>query len=1039
MSIALPFLLALLVSASLVPACRAAARRLGYTTSGLRPTPLFGGVAIALTLLGCAAALGAVSAIPVLIVCSTALFLFGLASDLFALKPSTKLVAVIAVASVFLFFDYRLFWTESQTLDALLTLLWIVAVTSAFNLLDNMDGLCGGIALIACTAFVMTLLPVPADGPRLMQVQYLAVLLGAIAGFLVYNVHPASIAMGEAGSLVIGLNMAAMTVGIAPGRGSSLLSVIAVPVLLLLIPILDATLVAASRIAAGPTAESNQDHSSHRLVAMGLSERSAVTLLWALAGMSGLIAVAADRNSQVSGLLAALFTIAMALCAVYVARVRVHEEAEASGPVANLTPLGIQLGHFRRITEVLLDLVLVSVSYYGAHRLLYTTLEWAEVFGAFFRSFPIVLGTQMVALFVVGAYRGLWRYFSLSDGATFAKGVFLGVVTAQAALLYLRPGESPPPPLLIVYGMLLLLLLVGSRASFRLISDFIHRQRQTGKRLLIYGAGDAGAVAVRHLMADPRGTYRVIGFIDDDVGKRNVRVHGYRVIGGYDHLVGMVLAGEVDAVAVAGEGAPAESLAWLCASHGVGVYRLGIDWRQVPAEEARAASLGVALRQAEPRIVPFPEARPQPGGAVPGPRGAVVGLDEARRAGPGPAPAAPVRVAHVITRLILGGAQENTLYTAIGQHLDPRFDVTLVCGIDEAGEGNMFAEARRAGVRAVVLPSLVREIRPYTDVKGFFQLYRFLRRGTFTIVHTHSSKAGILGRLAARAAGVPVVVHTIHGVAFHEFQSAWKNAVYVALERLCAPLSDRIISVSQRLSEAAVARGIGRAGQHTTIFSGIDLDVFLTVRDRLTVEEARRQAGIPADVPVVGKVARLFPLKGHEQFLAAAAAIAREVPGVHFLLVGDGPLRDELQREADALGIGDRLVLVGRVPPEAVGDYMQAMDVVVHTSLREGIARVLPQAGAVGKPVVTFDLDGAPEVIRDGVSGYLVPALDVAAIAERTVELLRDPERRRRFGEAGRAFAAEHFSVERMVARIGALYFELLQQRGLMQKVPARS
>jgi glycosyltransferase involved in cell wall biosynthesis len=204
------------------------------------------------------------------------------------------------------------------------------------------------------------------------------------------------------------------------------------------------------------------------------------------------------------------------------------------------------------------------------------------------------------------------------------------------------------------------------------------------------------------------------------------------------------------------------------------------------------------------------------------------------------------------------------------------------------------------------------------------------------------------------------------------------------------------------------------------------LNLFLSVPDRLSVEEAKRRAGIPSDAPVVGKVARMFPLKGHEQFLAAATEIARQMPETYFLLVGDGPARAELQAEIDRRGLGAHVVMTGRVPPEAVPDCIQAMDVAVHTSLREGIARVLPQAGAVGKPVVTFHLDGAPEVVRDGVSGYLVPPLDVQQIAARTVELLRDPERRRAFGEAGRAFAAMHFSVEQMVERVNAVYLDLL-------------
>jgi len=1037
-TLALPFLLALSVAAVLVPVGRVVAFRLGYVHQPAdgapfrKPKARFGGAALALALLACAPMVGAIDTAPVLLACSAFLFVIGVLSDLVTLKPATKLIALVAVASIFLYFDYPLHWTDSLTLDSIVTLFWIVGITSAFSLLDNMDGLCAGVAVITATAFLLTLLPVPPDGLQAEKAQYIAVLIGAMTGFLLYNVHPASVAMGESGSLVVGLNMAAMTLQIAPGRGSDLLSIIAVPVLLLLIPIVDAMLVATSRLTK-PLVHATPDggHSSHRLVAMGLSERSTVGLLWVLAASSGVVGVVADRDEQVSGLLAAMFVIAMTLLAIVLTRVRVHEGIDVNRLPATITPLGIDLGYRRRLAEVLLDLLLVTVAYYGAYRLLFDREQWAENFGYFLRSFPILLGTQMVALYGVGAYRGIWRYFSLSDGITFAKGVFLGVVTAQIALLYLYRFEGYGPALFIVYGMLLLLLLVGSRASFRLVDEFIRRQRQTGQRLLIYGTGDSGAVAVRHLMGDPRTIYRILGFIDDDAGMRHVRVHGYEVIGGYDHMVGMILAGEVDAVAVTSERLATETLAHVCASHGVTLLRLAIDWREIPAAGAVAAAAAVGFRQAEPRVVSFPEVRRQaePSAA---PRPGVVA--SARPSAEREADAAlertePIRVAHVITRLILGGAQENTVATVIGQHRDPRFDVTLVCGVDEAGEGNMFGEVSRAAVRTIVLPALVREIRPLTDLRAFLALYRLLRRERFTIVHTHSSKAGIIGRLAARAAGVPVVVHTIHGMAFHEFQAAWKNRLFIVLERVCGPLSDRIISVSRRLSETALEHRIGRPDQHLTIFSGMELDLFLSARDQLTVEDAKRRAGIPPDAPVVGKVARLFPLKGHEQFLEAAADIAREIPDTRFLLVGDGPLRDELREDAERRGLGERLIMVGRVPPQAVPSYLQAMDVVVHTSLREGIARVLPQAAAVGKPVVTFALDGAPEVVRDGVSGYLAPPLDMKRIASLTVDLLRDPERRRAFGEAGRAFVAERFAVERMVERINAVYLELLTRK----------
>lgn len=396
---------------------------------------------------------------------------------------------------------------------------------------------------------------------------------------------------------------------------------------------------------------------------------------------------------------------------------------------------------------------------------------------------------------------------------------------------------------------------------------------------------------------------------------------------------------------------------------------------------------------------------------------------------PDPAPGERVRVLHVITRLILGGAQENTLFTVIGQQQDPRYQVTLLAGAETGAEGDLHGAARAAGVDLVLLPPLVRAIHPWKDLRAFVGLVRFMRARRFHIVHTHSSKAGILARAAARLAGVPIVVHTLHSLVFHEYQSALANRVYVALKRLVAPLTDAFISVNDRTAQGALAAGIGRPEQHVTIFSGMPLAPFLDVGSTLSAREARRRLGIPEDAPVVGKIARLTPLKGHEQFLDAAADIARADPRVHFLLVGNGILRDELERRVREMGIAERTVFAGLVPPESVPACIQAMDVVVHSSLREGIARVLPQAGAVGKPVVTFALDGAPEVIRDGVSGYLVPAGDTAALARRTIELLRDPARREEMGAAGREFARAHFGVDTMVESITRVYEGLLRTR----------
>src|ERR1051326_720936 len=390
---------------------------------------------------------------------------------------------------------------------------------------------------------------------------------------------------------------------------------------------------------------------------------------------------------------------------------------------------------------------------------------------------------------------------------------------------------------------------------------------------------------------------------------------------------------------------------------------------------------------------------------------------------------ADLRVLHIITRLIIGGAQENTLDTVIGQSRTPGFRVTLLSGIDDGPEGNLHDRAYSEGVDLKLTPDLIRPIAPVTDTVAIARLSAFIRRGRYHIVHTHSSKAGIVGRLAARAAGVPIVVHTLHGLVFGDHATWVQNKAYLTLKRICAPLTHRYISVCDATKKGAIEKGIGRPEQHCTIFSGFHIEPFLRVRCDLSVEEAKGRVGLPPDALVVGKVARLFPQKGHDYFLSAARIIAAAHPSAYFLLVGDGILRGALEREVRKAGLLDRFIFAGRVPPDAVPALMQAMDVLVHTSIREGLPRVIPQASAVGKPVVGFALDGTPEAIADGVSGLLARPYDAADVAEKVLSILDDTTRRRAMGEAGRAFAAANFPVEVMVNRVNDVYRELVRTR----------
>ena len=389
---------------------------------------MFGGVGIAIVVVSTAAGFGLVLQVPVLIATAVLTSAVGLTDDILHLKPATKLIAELVLASVLLQFGYRLNWLESMTLDTLLTLVWVVGLTNAFNLIDNMDGLCGGIALVAGTALLVEIVGA-GGGPVPPEALYLAILLGATAGFLVYNVYPASIFMGDSGSLLLGFSLAALTLSTGQhvrGR-SDILAVVAGPVLVLLIPILDATLVTLARWTAGRRAsQGGTDHSSHRLVAIGLSEPRAVALLWFLAAVGGSMGIGLRYYGQQSAfvVIAFGFLIAMTLFAVYLAGVRVYDESEAGGE-DTLTPIIVEFMYKRRVAEVVLDFCLVSMCYYAAYRMRFEDPdEFLRNFGMFLTSLPIVLASQMIAFFVVGVYRGEWRHFGLSDTIVVSRGVF---------------------------------------------------------------------------------------------------------------------------------------------------------------------------------------------------------------------------------------------------------------------------------------------------------------------------------------------------------------------------------------------------------------------------------------------------------------------------------------------------------------------------------------------------------------------------------------------------------------------------------------
>jgi UDP-GlcNAc:undecaprenyl-phosphate GlcNAc-1-phosphate transferase len=616
-----PFLLGLVLALGLVPVCRLVAGRLGFVARPRedrwhrRPVALFGGIGIAASVFISAGVFHLVGELPVLIITAALTFGVGLVDDIVVLKPSTKLVAQIALASVLLFFDYHLNWLNSSTLDSLLTLVWIVGLTNAFNLLDNMDGLCAGVALIVGVALLIDLLPGAAGTRAVFEVRYLATLLGATAGFLFYNWHPATIFMGDSGTLLIGFSIAAVALssGHQPGR-SDVLSIVAAPVLVMLIPIFDTTLVTLSRWVSGRRAsDGGRDHSSHRLVAIGLSERRAVALLCLLAAIGGALGVAIDYLSHSWSswaiLAAVVFLIGMILFAVYLSGIRVYEDDAIPKDRASdgdITPILVEFMYKRRVAEVLLDFCLVTVCYYAAYRMRFEDPEeFMKNFATFLRSLPVVLAAQMIAFFAVGVYRGIWRHFGMSDTITVAKAVFLGAVCAQLVILYAYRFFAYSRAVFAIYGLLLLTAVTVSRASFRLVGEFMRRQKRTGRRVVIYGAGDGGSVVLRELLSSGSADdARLVGFIDDDPRKAGNRVAGYPVLGGYSALSVLVKAASVDAVVISARRIPAERLhniETLCSESGVRLSRLHIAIESIfDVDEVVPAPSQTAIHQIRP-------------------------------------------------------------------------------------------------------------------------------------------------------------------------------------------------------------------------------------------------------------------------------------------------------------------------------------------------------------------------------------------------------------------------------------------------------
>jgi UDP-GlcNAc:undecaprenyl-phosphate GlcNAc-1-phosphate transferase len=574
-----PFLAALLVSLVATLLCERLAPRVGLVAHPREDrwhrqrVPLLGGVAImvAVTVVGVGLGTNLARFGPLLLL-SVMIGGVGLVDDFRALRPQTKLAAQIVGAAVLIQLGTLLPLTPFPVVNVFLTVFWVVGITNAFNLLDNMDGLAAGVAaLTAVSRLALFLIDGDRDGAWMM-----AGVLGAVGGFLIRNYPPAKIFMGDAGSLFLGFFMGGVSLVSDAAYARGVAAVLVFPVLLVLVPILDTAFVTVTRILSGRSvAQGGRDHTSHRLVALGVSERQVLALLLGISAVSGLLAILSYHHGfRHSIILLAFLIIGLALLGVHLGRAQVV--------VAQTTRATIRLvndfPYKRHVATLGIDTVLIVVAYYAAY-----LLRFESGFGAqqamFLKSVGPVLGLQVLALAVSGSYRGLWRYTSVFDMLRLVRAATLGVGASVLYLVFTTRFEDFSRAVFVLDWALMVLLLTGSRATFRMLGEWLRPQSAAPRRALIYGAGDGGVLTLRELRGNAGLGRQAIGFLDDDRDKRGTRIYGLPVLGGLESAEDVCAAEGIEEVIVASQKIPpgrVQRLEAMCSARGVLVTRASL-------------------------------------------------------------------------------------------------------------------------------------------------------------------------------------------------------------------------------------------------------------------------------------------------------------------------------------------------------------------------------------------------------------------------------------------------------------------------------
>lgn len=591
--------LAFSVSASLilVPAIRWLSLRLGKVSLprqdrwNRQPIPTLGGVGIflsfALTILVVGGWTGQIHQLRwSLLIGAAIIFLLGFVDDLYRISPPAKLVVQILAASIVIFYGRVIAFFPWGVANIILTFFWLVGITNAINLLDNIDGLAGGVAAIAAAFLSYFFWRSGSDALLLISLS----LAGGILGFLVYNFPPAKIFMGDSGSLFLGFTLAALAVAHRP-RASDVFTVMGVPILLFLLPIVDTTLVTITRLLRGqsPT-QGGTDHTSHRLIAFGLSERQAVLFLYGVGIISGVTgAILEALNYDLSLLLIPILLITLSLTTAYLARLKVVSPT-ASVP-GNITRLMVDLTYKRRLLEMILDFFLIGLSYYLAFLTQGGLQVDAQQMDLFLQTSPIALASAYLSFFVFGAYRGLWRYVSVEDLFLYARAALGAVFLTALAVYILYTTQVFSPVILFLFAVFLFLGLAASRSSFRIL-DWLYSRRKARPekfKVIIYGAEDAGEIALRWIILNPDFGYSPVGFLDDDPYKWGRRIHGLTVLGGRKQFEAILASTKADGLILTSQALAdhgySDELLETCKRRGIWVRVLRLDFEQIEAEK----------------------------------------------------------------------------------------------------------------------------------------------------------------------------------------------------------------------------------------------------------------------------------------------------------------------------------------------------------------------------------------------------------------------------------------------------------------------